>query len=100
MFIEQLKDDQIKEFLGKVYSKDSSEICIQRQKYYTHKGTFIKAYINYQDEDGDDFRIRVTLEEFSTCCGDKNKKWIKFLYGIFGEDYKKAFLNECLKVFD
>ena len=46
-----------------------------------------------------DYVDNIRLEDFFSD-GGSTKAWIKYLYGIFGEEYKQEYVKECLKIFD
>lgn len=46
-----------------------------------------------------DFNINVTFKDFEAI-GLSTEKWMKYLYKIFGEEYKNAYLAECEKLFE
>lgn len=97
MFIEKLSVEQVKEFLNSIYPEkqgfDYSMIMPEEsnpQKEY--------VYVNVE-RDRNDFNLNIRLEDYDATISCPNK-WLKFLYKVFGEEYKQAYIQECLSVFD
>lgn len=97
MFIERLTEEQVKDFLDEQYDKDYLKYeFIHNKKIGTISGTV--KYLHDSDE-FDSFWLydfEVGWCNFST----KENDWIRYLYKIFGEEYKEAYLAECAKVFE
>ena len=45
-----------------------------------------------------DIPINLRLEDFNAT--SNKESWIKYLYSIFGESYKEAYLEEAMSIFD
>ncbi len=90
-FIQRLTDEQIKDFLIKYYPnykvhniirfKEDNSIFVQIAKSQYSNSVGYKLY---------NFNSTLAFPSI----------WIKYLYSIFGEEYKKAYIDNCLKVFD
>ena len=91
-FIERLTDEQIYAFLQNEYPKE---------KRYSSSFIKSKSYIYVSvDENNGDSTIKFSLHDFYTIGCSRPSIWIKYLYRIFGEEYKQAYLADCAKVFD
>ncbi len=91
-FIERLTDEQIDAFLQSEYPKD---------KRYSSSFIKNKEYIYVSiDENNGDRNFHFTLYDFCVIGCSRSSIWIKYLYQIFGEEYKQAYLADCAKVFD
>lgn len=94
MFIERLTKEQIKEFAESINSSSKG--------YEVSEPLILKSEIRYSIENTRcDFgcSINVALEDFEAR-GESTIMWLKYLYKIFGEEYKEAYLAECAKVFE
>ena len=47
-----------------------------------------------------DSMFNFTLEEFDSIGYRLPEQWLKYLYKIFGDEYKRAYLTECAKIFE
>lgn len=93
MFVERLTEEQVKEFLDEQYDKDYFKCEFHKSERITGKAEFL----NNSDEDDifwlSDFEVILTISV------SMERNWIKYLYKIFGEEYKEAYLAECAKIF-
>lgn len=92
-FVERLTDKQVMAFLERIYPKKERYSCsiIKSPNY---------IYVHVDQNMGDSV-FNFTLEDYnSTIGGNKNGLWLKYLYEIFGEEYKKAFIDEVAEIFD
>lgn len=94
MFVERLTEEQVKEFLDEQYDKDYFKYEFKKSERITG----MAEYLNYSDEFDvfwlSDFEVILTISV------SMERNWIKYLYKIFGEEYKEAYLAECTKVFE
>lgn len=93
MFVEKLTVNQVKEFLNEIYpeeqgfdyaidmSDDTPYICVN------------------VDNDKNDFDTNMRLEDYDATISWTDK-WLRYLYKVFGEEYKQAYIQDCLSVFD
>ena len=90
MFIQRLSRKEMDGFLNKYYPPMNgwNFICTQYNTYFHVK--FINKVVNFSKV--------LTLSDFDAN-GISPKKWRKYLYDIFGEEYKKEYINHCLKEF-
>ena len=89
-FIQRLTDKQIRAFLDEKYPK------AERYSYYfIERGDDIYVSVNYNMGDS---TFNISLREFYTIGVDKTQ-WVKYLYSIFGEEYKAAYLKRCEQIF-
>lgn len=94
MFVERLTEEQVKEFLDEQYDKDYFKYEFKKSERIT--GT--AEYLN----DSDEFDV-FWLSDFEvifTISSSMERNWIKYLYKIFGEEYKEAYLADCAQVFE
>lgn len=89
MFVERLSDEQIMTFLKRRYPDYTVTVLIRDQdRFY--------AQIISNDPDND-FAWRERFSDFyDQGSGDA---WIKYLYSIFGEEYRLAYIKACNKEF-
>lgn len=94
MFIERLTEEQVKDFLDKQYDKDYFE-------YEFKKGERIAGIVKYlnNSDEFDSFWLS-DFEVVWSILSNMENDWIRYLYKIFGEEYKEAYLAECAKVFE
>lgn len=91
-FIERLTDEQIASFLERVFPKKENYECSFRR---------YPEYIYASATKSSGGRIFIfKLYDFDTFDLEDGVKWIKYLYEIFGEEYKQAFLSNIAKIFD
>lgn len=90
-FIERLTDEQVKIFLDRHYPKE------ERYSYGFDK-TKDSVYVRMDRSHGDN-SFNFSLEEFDTIGCNCHPQWINYLYEVFGEEYKQAYLDRCAKIF-
>lgn len=91
-FIERLTDEQIRNFLEREYPK--------REKYsYGFDKRESSIYVRMDKNFGDN-SFNFSLCEYDTIGCNRHAKWIKYLYEIFGEEYKKSYLDCCAEIFN
>lgn len=104
MFVERLSDEQIREFLNEQCKQESIKEYmweIGRIEYSCKK--IINVSLKKFYEGGNRYIGRASLEDFNayTALSRRFKKnWLQYLYKIFGEEYKQAYIQECLSVFN
>lgn len=86
MFIEKIKDEQIKEFFNSNYT---SVQTIARKKDYIYVELTIDAFGPYPEFKLTDFNCEA-LVNYKDSEVTVSKSWRKHLYNIFGEEYKIA----------
>ena len=86
MFIEKIKDKQIKEFFN---SKYTSVQTIERKDDFIYVKLSIDAFGPYPEFKLKDFGCEALLN-YKDTEKDVSKSWRKHLYNIFGEEYKLA----------
>ena len=91
-FIDRLTDEQVSTFLEKNFPKKKHNSC----NFEKHE----EAIYVRVDQSTTDESFNFTLEEFGTIGFSHPGRWIRFLYKIFGEEYKEAYIAECAKVFE
>lgn len=91
-FIERLTDEQITTFLDEVFPKPEKYVC-------SYVKTSENVYISIDFNMGDSM-FNFTLEEFDSIGYRLPDQWLKYLYKVFGEEYKQAYLAECAKIFE
>lgn len=91
-FIEPLTENQVISFLGKLFSKKEGYIV---EKYFKHSKKII-VHVKYKG----DKTFRVELEQFAMVGFPGTDQWLKYLYKLFGEEYKQAYLAEYAKIFE
>lgn len=97
MFVEKISVNQVKEFLNEIYPKTQGfEYLIIMPEQTTPQSKYIYASVN---NDINDFNTNLRLEDYDANISRPNE-WLKFLYKIFGEEYKQAYIQECLSVFE
>ncbi len=95
MFIERLTRKQVKDFLKGIYPEN-----FYRYDFDYHQ--ILKEFdVTVYDKSNSD-----VIDTFRLCDFDvlyttwSSEHWIKYLYKIFGEEYKEAYLAECEKLFE
>ena len=91
-FVERLTDEQINAYLENDFPKNERYVFS-----YNRYETYIYVSV---DENNGDASFSFTLEEFDARGSVLPGKWLKYLYKVFGEEYKRAYLSECAKVFE
>lgn len=93
MFVERLTRKQVKDFLNEIYPEyryDFDYDKILEQYHVIVYGMDSNAVIN-----------SFSLSDFDVIWTTlKSKYWIKYLYKIFGDEYKEAYLAELAKLFE
>lgn len=106
MFIEQLNEEQVKDFLNKHYGADYfTEDYFKHEIRYSKKRK--KIYVSIRlcngHDDGDTEYDYLCLWDFGAeterCYFKIKVKWIKYLYKLFGEEYKQAYLAYHTEIF-
>ena len=44
--------------------------------------------------------INFAFHDYGALEGNYKKEWVKYLYEMFGEEYKQAYLRHCSSIFD
>lgn len=91
-FIERLTDKQVKIFLDKHYPKE------EKYSYGFDKDKY-DIYVRMDGNHGDN-SFNFSLKEYETIGCNCHTQWIKYLYEVFGEEYKRAYLDQCAKIFE
>ena len=95
-FIERLTDEQINEFLKENFLE------IEKGNYKANF-TKTKLHINVvlaNSSEPNNGSFSFALGNFGTSNCPKHKAWIKYLYEIFGREYKEAYLEKCAEIFE
>jgi len=87
-FIERLTDEQVVAFLERTYTDRGT---------YPYK--FIRKKFNIYVHAKDN-RFGFNLFEYNVGGCSYFSLWIKYLYEVFGEEYKQAYLEHCAKIFN
>lgn len=91
-YINLLTDEQIKEFIESMYPTDEAY-----KSNISRIGDIVIAFVDKNDGE----KIKpITLYDFNSVGCKDSSIWIKYLYHIFGEEYKEAYLDMCAKVFE
>lgn len=93
-FIKRLTDEQVKTFLEKYYSKNSG---------YSYRFDKFNdsIYVNVQNNHSSiDYAFGFKLLEYDSVGFCSPSVWINYLYKIFKDEYKEAYLEECAKIFN
>ncbi len=64
-------------------------------------GPNISGTVKYLSDSNKEYDSFI-LYDFEVACSHSSsieQEWIRYLYKVFGEEYKKAYLEECVKVF-
>ena len=92
-FIERLTDEQIRTFLDRHYPVSVK----YSYTFFKSKDGYIYVHI---DKNYDDSMFNITLYDYDSIGCNRHNQWIKYLYEIFGEEYKKAYLERCAEIFN
>lgn len=92
-FMERLTDEQIRDFLDRYYPKADRYLY----NFFKSKDGYIYVHI---DVNYDENTFNITLYDYDSIGCHWHKQWIKYLYEIFGEEYKKAYLEHCAEIFN
>lgn len=90
-FLERLTDEQVKIFLDRHYPKE------EKYSYGFDKNEYT-IYVRMDRNHGDN-SFNFSLQEYGTIGCNCHIQWIKYLYEVFGEEYKQAYLDRCAKIF-
>ena len=88
-FTDRLSDEQIKEFIRKLYFRRENEVEISREDDGTVCAKVDFGVAHTETDVLTDFSS--TLDKY------KYEEWFKFLYDNFGEEYKIAYLEDHAK---
>lgn len=95
MFIERLNKKQVEDFLNEQYNEDEYDYEFALDK----SGKFIMGSVKKNGEPYDTF----SLYDFEVLWSWRiwADNWMKYLYKVFGEEYKEVCLSKCdsLKVY-
>lgn len=92
-YLKRLADEQIAEFLQRQYPEgDGYSFKILR----TTEAVYVLMEHKYSCELNFSFILKEYGSELCSC----NKQWMKYLYEIFGEEYKKSYMERCAQIFD
>ena len=91
-FIERLTDEQIVTFLEKN--------CFPKIERYSCSLDRQNGYINVRVDKVNTYLLDFELRNYDVKVWSGYFEWPKYLYEIFGEEYKKAFLAEVAEIFD
>jgi len=88
-FIERLTDEQVVAFLERTYAdRGTYSYEFSRDKF--------QIYVYTTDR-----RFSFGLFEYDAKgCSRSRSLWIKYLYEVFGEEYKQAYLDYCAEIFN
>lgn len=94
MFVERLTRKQVKDFLNEIYSE------IVYRYDFDYDKIFEQYHVIVYGRDSNVVINSFSLSDFDVIWTTLTSKyWIKYLYKIFGEEYKVAYLAECEKLF-
>lgn len=97
MFVKRLTEEQIKDFLDEQCDRDYFKYEFTHNK----KREIIVATVKYlhNSEEFDSFWLS-NFEAIGSCSSSLENIWLRYLYKIFGEEYKESYLENCAKVFE
>lgn len=91
-FIERLTDEQVIAFLERAHPKQGKySYNLSRNEgfiYVLMKENFGNSSFNF------------SLYDYDTIGCNRHTLWIKYLYEVFGEEYKQSYLDYCAKIFN
>lgn len=90
LFVQRLTDEQIREFIERYFPRKD------RYSYTVDKSKYLYVTVDYNN----DYDFIFRLYDYDSEGFSKPGEWIKYLYEVFGEEYKKAYLAECEEVFN
>ena len=93
-FIGKLSDAQINAFFAKNYPKSGG----YSYRFKKESDKYIYAHVEQNGMLNYSFNCR--LEQFDTVHFERHVQWIRYLYEVFGEEYKQAYLENCAKIFN
>lgn len=102
-FVERLSIEQVKDFARELALRnveDDFKIYVSKEERFW----FVTIEYEWRHE----FDVRIKIEDYEQFLyevglldeGQIRKIYAKFMYKIFGGEYKKAYLNNCAKIFD
>lgn len=95
MFVERLTRKQVKDFLKGIYPETLYKYEFNYIEIFKEFSVTVYTISNSTEID------HFTLYDFDVLYITWSRKlWIKYLYKIFGEEYKVAYLAECAKIFE
>lgn len=94
MFVERLTEEQVKDFLHQEYSVE------YYQSFFRSYEEAIVGWICEWDGEVFDRPVLYDFEVLYSNMENIRNNWMKYLYKIFGEEYKEAYLAECAKIFE
>lgn len=97
MFVERLTEEQVKDFLDEQYHKFTFGYKFERNK--SDKSFFGTVEVLYNSSQWESFYLWDFGGETSRFSFSINVDWIRYLYKIFGEEYKEAYLEYHTKIF-
>lgn len=94
-FIRRLSTEQITTFMDSLYPK---KLCFSYDFFFTDldNSECIRVSITNSTTN---FTHTIHLQDFDTSISIPDK-WIRYLYKIFGDEYKQAYLDKCATIFD
>lgn len=91
-YVEQLTIEQIEQFLDTQYPE---------QQGYSYNFFRLNGSIRvHVEQNSDECSFNFSLREYETDYCNRHKQWIKYLYEVFGEEYKQAYLEYFARIFD
>lgn len=91
-FIERLTEKQLTRFLGELFPLTENYV-------YSYVQSPKRILVRVNKNKGDRI-FNFQLEEFGSIGFPRCEQWLRYLYKIFGEEYKQAYLAECAKIFE
>lgn len=95
MFVERLTKEQVEKFINTIYPKKEG----YKNRIEEIENSEIRVYVE-NTRSAIDYGFIVILGDFYTRKISSEGAWLRFLYKVFGEEYKQAYIEECLSVFD
>lgn len=97
MFVERLTEQQIKDFLDEQYDKNYLKYEFTHNK---KRETIIVTVKYLHNSKQFDYFWLFDFEVIWSNSSSMENNWIRYLYKIFGEEYKEAYLVDCAKIFE
>ena len=92
-FIERLTDEQIRTYLDKEYSRRG-----YKYSFYKHDLLSVLCVRFYRK--GDALSVSIRFCDYYAENGSRQTRtWVSYLYNVFGEEYKQAYLEWCNRAF-
>ena len=82
MFVERLKEENLKFFFGDVYDL---YFFIEKESRYDEK----HLYCSYETKN--EYTVNNRLYDFEGSTVSSETAWRRFMYSLFGEEYKQAY---------